>query len=213
MVSNYTKSIKPTNKQTKQSKMSATIMMPQAIDAGIREMCAEAMNQTVVVLSAKYGFDADEASRFLSNEEIKLVRKRGPSPMEVKRGTSDKTKTKTKTKNEDKPKRAPTGIMARRSTCTTRHTLPVDSRGLYPSTRPAAARTSAGLRFGQHAFARSCQHRPPSSSTGSGASGSLSQWRGLCSLVACRCTATSRAASRCTKSPLLPSGSYNTGAA
>ena len=86
-------------------------MMPQAIDIAIREMCADAMQQTVIALSAKYGFDPDEARRFITNDEIKLVRKRGPSPTEVKRGTGDKTKTKTKTNNVVKSKRAPTGYL------------------------------------------------------------------------------------------------------
>ena len=94
--------------------MSATIMMPQAIDSAIREMCADAMTQAVAALAAKYGFDADEAGRFLSTEEIKLVRKRGP----ISKGDVEKSVTKTKTSkgkksdsDEEKPKRAPTGYL------------------------------------------------------------------------------------------------------
>ena len=54
--------------------MSATIMMPPAIDAAIREMCGDAMSQAVSALATKYGFDSEEANRFLDLEGVKLVR-------------------------------------------------------------------------------------------------------------------------------------------
>ena len=47
-------------------------MMPQQIDAAIREMCSETMAQTVAALAEKYGFDVDEANRFLDTETIKI---------------------------------------------------------------------------------------------------------------------------------------------
>ena len=93
--------------------MSATIMMPQAFDQAILEMCGDAMAQAVAALSEKYGFDADEATRFLELESIKIARKRGPSPKTDDKSVT-KTKKATKTKKdekEDKPKRSPTGYL------------------------------------------------------------------------------------------------------
>ena len=90
-------------------------MMPQAIDQSIREMCGDAMAQAVAALSDKYGFDADEATRFLELDELKVARKRGPSPKksEEKPVSKSKKATKTKKEAEDKPKtkRAPTGYL------------------------------------------------------------------------------------------------------
>ena len=97
--------------------MSATIMMPQAFDQAVREMCGDAMAQAVASLAEKYEFDADEASRFLELDSIKIARKRGPSPKkseETKSKKEPKSKKETKTKtDEDKPKtkRAPTGYL------------------------------------------------------------------------------------------------------
>ena len=87
--------------------MSATIMMPPQIDAAIKEMCGEATSQAVAALAEKYGFDAEEANRFLATDDLKIVRKRGPP-------TSPKaTKPKTKKDKEDKPKvkRSKTGYL------------------------------------------------------------------------------------------------------
>lgn len=93
--------------------MSATIMMPQAFDQAILEMCGDAMAQVVAALSEKYGFDADEASRFLELESIKIARKRGPSPKksEDKPEKTKKSKKEKKETTEDKPKRSPTGYL------------------------------------------------------------------------------------------------------
>ena len=87
----------PTKEATKQ--MAATIMMPQQIDAAIKEMCADAMGQAVAALAEKYGFDAEEANRFLASSELKIARKRGPAPK------ADKSP------KADKPKRAKTGYL------------------------------------------------------------------------------------------------------
>lgn len=87
--------------------MSATIMMPSAFDEAIRVMCSEAVNQAVAALAAKYGFDLEEALREVNGGDVKLVRKRGPSP---KRDT-EKSVKKQKEKVADKPKRAPTGYL------------------------------------------------------------------------------------------------------
>ena len=69
-------------------------------------MCSDAVNQAVAALAAKYGFDAEEALREVNGGEVKLVRKRGPSP---KRDTEKSVKKQKKV--ADKPKRAPTGYL------------------------------------------------------------------------------------------------------
>ena len=91
--------------------MSATIMMPQQIDVAIREMCSDAMNQAVATLAEKYGFDAEEANRFLASDSLKIVRKRGP--VATKEDTpKPKTSPRGKAKADgDKPKRAKTGYL------------------------------------------------------------------------------------------------------
>ena len=90
--------------------MSATIMMPQQIDAAIKEMCSDAMGQAVAALAEKYGFDAEDANRFLASDTLKIVRKRGPaaSPKTEKPKTSPRGK---KEEKGDKPKRAKTGYL------------------------------------------------------------------------------------------------------
>ena len=88
--------------------MSATIMMPTQIESAIREMCTDAMSQAVAALAEKYGFDAEEANRFLSNSDVKIVRKRGPSPKKEKDG---KKESKPKADKSDKPKRGKTGYL------------------------------------------------------------------------------------------------------
>ena len=88
--------------------MSATIMMPTQIESAIREMCTDAMSQAVAALAEKYGFDAEEANRFLSNSDVKIVRKRGPSPKKEKDG---KKESKAKGDKGDKLKRGKTGYL------------------------------------------------------------------------------------------------------
>ena len=88
--------------------MSATIMMPNQIESAIRDMCADAMSQAVAALAEKYGFDAEEANRFLSSSDVKIVRKRGPSP---KKETDAKKESKAKADKTDKPKRGKTGYL------------------------------------------------------------------------------------------------------
>ena len=85
--------------------------MPQSIDSAIKEMCGDAMAQAVTALADKYGFDAEEANRFLDTSGLKIVRKRGPAPKEEK-PTKPKAKSKKET-GDDKPKtkRAKTGYL------------------------------------------------------------------------------------------------------
>jgi hypothetical protein len=101
----------PTNNQlTKHSKMSATIMMPQQIDNAIKEMCGDAMSQAVSVLAEKYGFDVEEANRFLDISTLKVVRKRGSASS---KDNKSKTSPRTKKDDGDKPKvkRGKTGYL------------------------------------------------------------------------------------------------------
>ena len=92
--------------------MSTTIMMPQQIDQAIREMCSDAMLQVVATLAEKYSFDADEANRFLGSSDVKLVRKRGPSPKAVpEEKTKGKTKATKATSDSPKVKRGKTGYL------------------------------------------------------------------------------------------------------
>ena len=88
--------------------------MPQQIDQCIKDMCSDAMQQTVLALAEKYGFDQEEANRFLDTAGLKIVRKRGPVPTEKQ--TKSKAKSKSKSKDEtgdDKPKvkRSKTGYL------------------------------------------------------------------------------------------------------
>lgn len=81
--------------------MSTTIMMPNAIQGAIQAMCEDAIGQAVTALSAKYGFDADEAQRELNLGKIQI------------KGTSTKASPGKKAADPDKPKakRGPTGYL------------------------------------------------------------------------------------------------------
>ena len=85
-------------------------MMPQEIDVAIKEMCGDAMSQVVAALADKYGFDVEEANRFLNISDIKLARKRGPSSKKETEVASKKATKATKS-DVDKPKRAKTGYL------------------------------------------------------------------------------------------------------
>ena len=80
-------------------------MMPSTIDTTIRGMCEDAVTQAVTSLSETHGFDADEALRDLNLGDLKIVRKRGPSPTGEK-----KTKSKAKS-DKPKQKRGKTGYL------------------------------------------------------------------------------------------------------
>ena len=82
--------------------------MPQQIDNAIREMCSDAMSQAVAALAEKYGFDAEEANRFLATDTLKIVRKRGPM---VSPKVEKTNKKEAKEAKEDKPKRGKTGYL------------------------------------------------------------------------------------------------------
>ena len=72
-------------------------MMPNAMDLALKSMMEDAVTQAVSALSEKHGFDLEDALRDLNLNEIKLVRKRGPSAKSEKKGkkaSADKPKTK-----------------------------------------------------------------------------------------------------------------------
>ena len=81
--------------------------MPQQIDTAIREMCSDAMSQAVAALSEKYGFDAEEANRFLATDTLKIVRKRGPAAS----SKTEKPNKADKATKPDKVKRGKTGYL------------------------------------------------------------------------------------------------------
>lgn len=84
--------------------MATTIMMSTQIESAIRDMCTDAMSQTVTALAEKYGFDPEDANRFLAATDVKIVRKRGPSPnKEVVKPNRQSA--------SDKPKRGKTGYL------------------------------------------------------------------------------------------------------
>ena len=78
-----------------------TITMPTSFESSLKSMCEDAVSQAVGILATKHGFAVEEAMRELNLGEIKLVKKRGPSPK-----TEKKIK---KVKDPNAPKRAQTG--------------------------------------------------------------------------------------------------------
>ena len=88
--------------------MSTTMIMPSHIDAAIQDMFKSGMIQVVNALADKYGFDAFEANLFLAESDVKIVRKRGPSP---KADKETKKSNKAKVDKADKPKRGKTGYL------------------------------------------------------------------------------------------------------
>jgi hypothetical protein len=91
--------------------MSQTIMMPASFDLAVREMCGDAVSQAVAALAEKYGFDQEEALRELNLGDLKLARKRGPSPKK------ETEKSVTKKAKGEKPKRAKTGYLLYADSC------------------------------------------------------------------------------------------------
>jgi len=67
------------------------------MDLALKSMMEDAVTQAVSALSEKHGFDLEDALRDLNLNEIKLVRKRGPSAKSEKKGkkaSADKPKSK-----------------------------------------------------------------------------------------------------------------------
>ena len=86
----------------------AQITMPREFDGAIQSVIAQARDSTVQALSEKYGFDAEEAQRFLVEGGIKIVKMRGPAPKAKASKTKD---SKPKIEGEPKSKRATTGYL------------------------------------------------------------------------------------------------------
>jgi hypothetical protein len=87
-----------------------TITMPRELDSAIQQISDQAKASCVVALAERYGFDPEEAHRFLAETSgVKLVKKRGPAPKpkapkaaKAAKGSGDET---------EKPKRRPTGYL------------------------------------------------------------------------------------------------------
>ena len=80
------------------SDMSATVM------SAINVMCSDAKSQAVKDLADKYGFDVEEAQRFLDIHDSK-------SQVVKKEPKVKKMKKEKKESDDDKPKRKPTGYL------------------------------------------------------------------------------------------------------
>ena len=90
-----------------------TITMPRELDSAIQQISDQAKASCVVALAERYGFDPEEAHRFLAETSgVKLVKKRGPAPKpkaakaakapKAAKGSGDET---------EKPKRRLTGYL------------------------------------------------------------------------------------------------------
>jgi hypothetical protein len=84
-----------------------TITMPRELDSAIQQISDQAKASCVVALAERYGFDPEEAHRFLAETSgVKLVKKRGPAPKpkaaKAAKGSGDEV---------EKPKRRPTGYL------------------------------------------------------------------------------------------------------
>ena len=66
--------------QIQSSKMATTITMPNALNQALSEVAQQSMGAAAQALATKYEFDLEEAMRFLQLEDVKFVKKRGPSP-------------------------------------------------------------------------------------------------------------------------------------
>ena len=84
------------------------ITMPREFDGAIQSVIAQARDAAVQALAEKYGFDQDEAQRFLAEGGIKVVKMRGPTP---KIKATKATKATKKADGEPKAKRSPTGYL------------------------------------------------------------------------------------------------------
>ena len=85
-----------------------TITMPREFDAAVQEIIGQAQAGAVQALSEKYGFDPEEAQRFLAEGGVKVVKMRGPAP---KPKATKATKATKKADGEPKAKRSPTGYL------------------------------------------------------------------------------------------------------
>ena len=87
------------------------ITMPREFDGAIQSVIAQARDVAVQALSEKYGFDQDEAQRFLADGGIKVVKMRGPVPKPKATKAAKATKATKAADGESKTKRATTGYL------------------------------------------------------------------------------------------------------
>ena len=84
-----------------------TITMPNALNQALSEVAQQSAAAAVQALAAKYDFPAEEAMRHLQLEDVKFVKKRGPSPKsqaEKDVAKAEKAAAKKKEKKEKKSK-------------------------------------------------------------------------------------------------------------
>jgi hypothetical protein len=84
-----------------------TITMPNALNQALSEVAQQSAAAAVQALAAKYEFPAEEAMRHLQLEDVKFVKKRGPSPKsqaEKDAAKAEKAAAKKKEKKEKKSK-------------------------------------------------------------------------------------------------------------
>ena len=84
----------------------STITMPTALNQALAEVAQQSMAAAVTSLAAKYEFDLDEAMRHLNLEEVKLVKKRGPSPKSKEEKEAAKAEKKEAAKAEKEAAKA-----------------------------------------------------------------------------------------------------------
>ena len=100
----------------------ATITMPNALNQALSEVAQQSAMAAVRSLSEKYEFDLDEALKHLNLGQVKIVKKRGPSPKTAEEKEKPKAEKKAKSKaekkaakgssdDEAKPKRGKTGYL------------------------------------------------------------------------------------------------------
>ena len=93
-----------------------TITMPRELDNAIQQISDQAKASCVVALAERYGFDPEEAHRFLAETAgVKLVKKRGPAPKPKAPKAPKAAKAAKAAKGSgdeaEKPKRRSTGYL------------------------------------------------------------------------------------------------------
>ena len=83
-----------------------TITMPNALNQALSEVAQQSAAAAVQALAAKYDFPAEEAMRHLQLEDVKFVKKRGPSPKSQAEKDAAKAEKATAKKKEKKEKKS-----------------------------------------------------------------------------------------------------------
>lgn len=96
--------------------------MPSALNQALTDVAQQSAMAAVRSLSEKYDFDLDEAIKHLNLDDVKLVKKRGPSPKTAEekekakaekkaKSNAEKKATKGSSDDEAKSKRGKTGYL------------------------------------------------------------------------------------------------------